>query len=141
MIRNGFKDDECIEMAMMAQKSGRGIIPLAEKYAELGLIARYAEKVGVRPTIGIRAELASRGAGRWRSSGGYRSKFGLGTTEVMRALEELKALGMSDCLQLLHFHLGSQITNIRQIKGAINEAVRIYAELWRDGATGLNYID
>jgi arginine decarboxylase len=95
----------------------------------------------VRPTIGIRAKLASRGSGRWKSSGGYRSKFGLSTTEVARALEELKLWGMADCLKLLHFHLGSQITNIRQVKGAVNEAARLYAELWREGATGLQFLD
>jgi arginine decarboxylase len=105
------------------------------------LIVKYAERVGVRPTIGIRAKLASRGSGRWKSSGGFRSKFGLTTTEVMRALEELRAWGMADCLKLLHFHLGSQITNIRQVKGAVNEAARMYAELWRTGATGLRYMD
>ena len=141
IICNGFKDDEYIEMAMLAQKIGRKIIPVVEKYTELALIAKYSERVGVRPMIGIRAKLASRGSGRWKSSGGYRSKFGLSTTEVMRALEELKLWGMSDCLQLLHFHLGSQITNIRQVKGAVNEAARIYAELWRAGATGLQYMD
>jgi arginine decarboxylase len=116
IICNGFKDDEYIEMAMLAQKIGRKIIPVVEKYTELALIAKYSERVGVRPMIGIRATLASRGSGRWKSSGGYRSKFGLSTTEVMRALEELKLWGMADCLQLLHFHLGSQITNIRQVK-------------------------
>jgi arginine decarboxylase len=141
IVCNGFKDDEYIEMAMMAQKVGRRIIPVVEKYTELELIAKYSERVGVRPAIGIRAKLASRGSGRWKSSGGYRSKFGLSTTEVMRALNELKARGMADCLQLLHFHLGSQITNIRQIKGAVNEAARLYAELWRAGATGLAYLD
>ncbi|MEP6715595.1 MAG: biosynthetic arginine decarboxylase [Terriglobia bacterium] len=141
IICNGFKDDEYIEMAMLAQKVGRKIIPVIEKYTELSLIAKYAEKIGVRPTIGIRAKLASRGSGRWKSSGGYRSKFGLSTTEVMRALQELKLWGMTDCLQLLHFHLGSQITNIRQVKGAVNEAARLYAELWRSGATGLKFLD
>ena len=141
IICNGFKDDEYIEMAMLAQKIGRQIIPVVEKYTELGLIQKYAEKVGVRPTIGMRAKLASRGSGRWKSSGGYRSKFGLSITEVMRALEELRTWGMGDCLKLLHFHLGSQITNIRQIKGAVTEAARIYAELWRAGATGLQYMD
>ena len=141
IICNGFKDDEYIEMAMWAQKIGRRIIPVVEKYTELSLIAKYAERIGVRPTIGIRAKLASRGSGRWKSSGGYRSKFGLSTTEVARALEELKLWGMSDCLKLLHFHLGSQITNIRQVKGAVNEAARLYAELWREGATGLQYLD
>jgi arginine decarboxylase len=141
IICNGFKDDEYIEMAMLAQKIGRQIIPVVEKYTELALIQRYAEKVGVRPTIGIRAKLASRGSGRWKSSGGYRSKFGLTTTEMVRALEELRTWGMADCLKLLHFHLGSQITNIRQIKGAVTEAGRIYAELWRAGATGLQFMD
>ena len=113
---------------------------MVEKYTELALIAKYAEKVGVRPTIGIRVKLASRGSGRWKSSGGYRSKFGLSTTEVVRALEELKLWGMADCLHLLHFHLGSQITNIRQVKAAVNEAARLYAELVHAGA-GLKYLD
>jgi arginine decarboxylase len=140
IICNGFKDDEYIEMAMLAQKMGRKIIPVVEKYTELGLILKYSARVGVRPTIGLRVKLASRGSGRWKSSGGYRSKFGLSATEAMRALQELKALGMSDCLNLLHFHLGSQITNIRQIKGAVNEAVRVYVDLARAGA-GLKFLD
>jgi arginine decarboxylase len=140
IICNGFKDDEYIEMAMLAQKVGRQIIPVVEKYTELSLIVKYSERVGVRPTIGLRVKLASRGSGRWKSSGGYRSKFGLSATEAMRALQELKALGMADCLHLLHFHLGSQITNIRQIKGAVNEAARIYVDLARLGA-GLRYLD
>jgi arginine decarboxylase len=141
IICNGFKDDEYIEMAMLAQKIGRKIIPVVEKYTELALIRKYAERVGVRPMIGIRAKLAARGSGRWKSSGGYRSKFGLSTTEVMKALKELEGWGMADCLKLLHFHLGSQITNIRQVKGAVNEAARLYTELWRVGATGLEYLD
>ncbi|MFN0168324.1 MAG: biosynthetic arginine decarboxylase [Bryobacteraceae bacterium] len=140
IICNGFKDDEYIEMAMLAQKVGRQIIPVVEKYTELDLILKYAEKVGVRPTIGVRIKLASRGSGRWKSSGGYRSKFGLTVSEAMEALGELKSKGMGDCLQLLHFHLGSQITNIRQVKGAVNEAGRLYVELCRLGA-GLRYLD
>src|SRR5205085_10303779 len=140
IICNGFKDDEYIEMAMLAQKVGRKIIPVVEKYTELHLILKYSARVGVRPAIGLRVKLASRGAGRWKSSGGYRSKFGLSATEAMRALQELKDLGMSDCLNLLHFHLGSQITNIRQIKGAVNEAVRVYVDLARAGA-GLKFLD
>jgi len=140
IICNGFKDDEYIEMAMLAQKMGRQIIPVVEKYTELHLILKYSQRVGVRPRIGLRVKLASRGSGRWKSSGGYRSKFGLSATEAVRALQELKELGMADCLNLLHFHLGSQITNIRQIKAAVNEAVRVYVDLARAGA-GLNYLD
>jgi arginine decarboxylase len=140
IICNGFKDDEYIEMAMLAQKVGRHIIPVVEKYTELQLILKYSARVGVRPMIGLRVKLASRGSGRWKSSGGFRSKFGLSVTEAMRALQELKDLGMADCLNLLHFHLGSQITNIRQIKGAVNEAVRVYVDLARAGA-GLKYLD
>jgi arginine decarboxylase len=140
IICNGFKDDEYIEMAMLAQKVGRQIIPVVEKYTELHLILKYSQKVGVRPVIGLRVKLASRGSGRWKSSGGYRSKFGLSATEAMRALQELKDLGMADCLNLLHFHLGSQITNIRQIKAAVNEAVRVYVDLARAGG-GLKYLD
>jgi arginine decarboxylase len=113
---------------------------VVEKYTELQLILKYSARVGVRPAIGLRVKLASRGSGRWRSSGGYRSKFGLSVSEGMRALQELKDAGMADCLNLLHFHLGSQITNIRQIKAAVNEAVRVYVELARAGA-GLRYLD
>ena len=140
IICNGFKDAEFIEMAMLAQKIGRHIIPVVEKYTELDLILEYAEKVGVRPTIGMRVKLAARGGGRWQSSGGYRSKFGLTVGEILRGLEELKARGMEDCFQLLHFHLGSQIPNIRIVKGALNEAARVYVELVKAGA-GLKYMD
>ena len=140
IICNGFKDAEFIEMAMLAQKIGRNIIPVVEKYTELDLILEYAEKVGVRPTIGMRVKLAARGGGRWQSSGGYRSKFGLTVGEILRGLEELKTRGMEDCFQLLHFHLGSQIPNIRIVKGALNEAARVYVELVKAGA-GLKYMD
>jgi arginine decarboxylase len=140
IICNGFKDDEYIEMVLLAAKIGRRIIPVVEKYTELDLIKKHSARMGVRPTIGLRIKLASRGSGRWKSSGGYRSKFGLTVTEALRALEELKAAGMEDCLQLLHFHLGSQITNIRQIKAAVMEAGRVYVELKRAGA-GLCYMD
>jgi arginine decarboxylase len=140
IVCNGFKDAEFIEMAMLAQKIGRRIIPVVEKYTELGLILKYAEKVGVTPTIGMRVKLASRGGGRWQSSGGYRSKFGLTVAEVLKGLDELKARGMEDCFKLLHFHLGSQIPNIRIVKAALNEAARVYTELVKLGA-GLEYLD
>lgn len=140
IICNGFKDFEFIEMAMLAQKMGRQIIPVVEKYTELELILEYAEKVGVRPNIGMRVKLAARGSGRWQSSGGYRSKFGLTVTEILRGLDELKARGMEDCFKLLHFHLGSQITHIRIIKNALNEAARVYCDLVKAGA-GLQFMD
>ena len=140
IICNGFKDPEFIEMAMLAQKIGRQIIPVVEKYTELGLILEYAKKVGVRPNFGIRVKLAARGTGRWQNSAGYRSKFGLTVSEILRALDELKQAGMQDCFKLLHFHLGSQIPNIRHIKQALNEASRIYVELAGRGA-GLEYLD
>ena len=101
---------------------------------------KYAEKHNVRPQIGVRVKLATRGSGRWESSGGVRSKFGLFVAEVLRALDYLKERKMEGCLNLMHFHLGSQITNIRTVKTALNEAARIYAELVRAGA-GMEYID
>jgi arginine decarboxylase len=137
---NGFKDAEYIETVMLAQKMGRNIIPVVEKYTELGLILEYSQKLGVRPQIGMRVKLAARGGGRWQSSGGYRSKFGLTVGEILHGLEELKRRGMADCFKLLHFHLGSQIPNIRVVKHALNEAARIYAELHKAGA-GLQYLD
>ena len=140
IICNGFKDDEYIEFVMLAKKIGRRIIPVVEKFTELDLILKYSKKVGVRPEFGIRVKLASRGSGRWKSSGGYRSKFGLTVSEALEALRQMKELGMEDCIKLLHFHLGSQITNIRQIKGAVIEAARCYVELKRLGA-GLEFMD
>ncbi len=140
IVCNGFKDDEFIEMALLAQKMGRQVFIVVEKYTELLSILRCAKDLDVRPLIGIRMKLAAAGAGRWQASGGYRSKFGLSVSELLRALAQLKSQNMEDCFKLLHFHLGSQITNIRHIKGALNEAARVYADLVRQGA-GLQYLD
>ena len=140
IICNGFKDDEFIRMAMMARKLGKKIIPVVEKFTELELILTTAEELGVEPAIGVRVKLAARGSGRWRSSAGYRSKFGLTISEVLQAFELLKARGMAHCLKLVHFHLGSQITNIRSIKNALTEATRIYCDLHHMGA-GVEYLD
>jgi len=140
IICNGFKDDEFIKMVVLAKKIGKDIIPVVEKFSELETIVKYAEELGVRQPIGVRVKLATRGAGRWRSSAGYRSKFGLTLTEVIEALEFLKSRGMADCLQMTHFHMGSQVSNIRKVKEALNEAARIYVELARMGA-GLKIID
>jgi arginine decarboxylase len=140
IICNGFKDDEFIQMAMLARKIGKEIIPVVEKFTELEAIVKYAEENKVRPVVGVRVKLATRGAGRWKYSAGFRSKFGLTLTEVLEAYEYLKQRGMEDCIQLIHFHLGSQITNIRSIKNALTEAARVYTELARVGAQ-VRYMD
>jgi arginine decarboxylase len=140
IICNGFKDEEFIQMAMLARKAGKQVIPVVEKFTELEGIVRHAENLRIRPVLGVRVKLAARGAGRWRSSAGYRSKFGLALTEALEAVEYLKKRGLEDCLQLVHFHLGSQITNIRSIKNALTEAARVYTELHRVGA-GVRYLD
>ena len=105
IVCNGFKDDEFIETVMLAQKIGKQVIPVVERFTELELIVKYAEKLRVKPQIGVRVKLASRGAGRWESSAGYRSKFGLTATEVVEAVRYLREREMADCLRLLHFHL------------------------------------
>ncbi len=140
IICNGFKDAKFIQTALLASKMGMNITPVVEKYTELDLIVRQAVQLGVRPNIGIRVKLASRGAGKWQGSGGYQSKFGLTVSELLRAFEELDACGMEDCFRLLHFHLGSQITDIRRAKDALIEAAQIYVDLARRGA-GLRQLD
>ncbi len=140
IICNGFKDDQFIESVILATKLGKNIIPVVEKYSELKLIVKHAKAHGVRPQIGMRIKLATKGSGRWEQSGGVHSKFGLFIGEVLDAIEFLREEDMLDCLNLLHFHLGSQITTIAPIKRAIIEMVRVYAELYKTGA-GLKYID
>src|SRR3954462_2981465 len=140
IICNGFKDDEFIRMVVLARKIGKNIIPVVEKFTELELLVKYMEELGVRQPIGVRVKLASRGSGRWRGSAGYRSKFGLTLTEVLEAFDYLKSRGLDDCLQMTHFHMGSQVSDIRKVKDALSEAARVYVELYRLGA-GLKYID
>ena len=140
IICNGFKDAEFIEMVMLAQKIGRNIIPVVERFSELAQILDCAERIGVRPKIGMRMKLATRGSGRWHASAGFRSKFGLSVSELMKGVDLLADRDMCDCFQLLHFHQGSQITNIRHIKAALNESARVYVELVKRGA-GLRFLD
>lgn len=140
IICNGFKDAEFIEMVMLAQKIGRNIIPVVERFSELAQLLDRAKKIGVRPNIGMRMKLATKGSGRWHASAGFRSKFGLTVSELMKGVDLLASRDMSDCFQLLHFHQGSQITNIRHIKAALNEAARVYVELVKQGA-GLKFLD
>ncbi|HHN77680.1 MAG TPA: biosynthetic arginine decarboxylase, partial [Phycisphaerales bacterium] len=140
IVCNGFKDDEYIETVILAHKLGRGIIPVIESLAELDLLLKYAGAYGVRPRLGVRIKPSMPGAGRWAESGGERSKFGLHAPELLAMLDRLKAEGMADCLKLVHFHVGSQVCDIRQIKSAVSELARLYCELRRMGA-GLDTID
>src|SRR3954471_11114597 len=126
IICNGFKDDEFIKMTVLARKIGKNIIPVIEKFTELETLVKYAEQMDVRPVLGVRVKLAARGAGRWKYSAGFRSKFGLTLTETLEAFEYLKERGLQDSLQLVHFHLGSQITNIRNIRNALTEGSRVF---------------
>lgn len=134
-ICNGYKDDEYIEIALFAQKLGRDIVLVVDRWAEIDQIIRVSDRLGIRPRIGVRAKLSTRGAGKWVESTGDRSKFGLGASELVAAVERLRSAGMLDCLQLLHFHIGSQITAIRAIKDALRESAQIYVELARLGAS------
>ena len=133
IICNGHKDQNFIELALLAQKMGKCVFLVVEKMPELEIIARTAEKLGVRPNLGIRIKLAASGAGKWEESGGDVSKFGLNSSELLEALEMLKEMGMSDCLKLMHFHIGSQIPKIRRISTALREAAQFYVQLHQMG--------
>lgn len=129
IICNGYKDENYIELALLAHKMGRRIFIVVEKLSELRLIATLAKRIGVRPNIGIRIKLSSSGSGKWEESGGDQSKFGLNSSELLEALEILEKNKLSDCLKLIHFHIGSQITKIRRIKNALREATQFYVQL------------
>ena len=140
IVCNGYKDDEYIETALLASRLGPKVILVAEKPAELRHIVDVSRRTGIRPVVGMRARLSSKGAGRWEGSGGDRSKFGLGARELVEAVEYLRGEGMLDSLELLHFHLGSQISSIRNIKGGIREGAWLYCNLVKMGAP-LIYFD
>ena len=140
VICNGYKDEEYIETALLGSKMGRTIILVVEKLSELPLIARIAQKTGVHPHLGMRAKLSTRGAGRWEASGGDHAKFGLSARELLEATQFLRQNDLLDTFELLHFHLGSQISNIRYIKDGLREAGRLYCELAKMGAP-LGYLD
>ncbi len=133
IICNGYKDESYIELALLAQKMGKRIFLVVEKMNELKLIAKKAHQLNVRPNIGIRIKLASSGSGKWEESGGDGSKFGLTSSELLDALDFLENSGMKDCLKLIHFHIGSQVTNIRRIKTALREASQFYVQLHKLG--------
>ena len=140
VICNGHKDQNFIEMALLAQKMGKRLFLVIEKLPELRIIAETAAKLNVRPNLGIRIKLASSGAGKWQESGGDASKFGLNSSELLLALEMLDKMGLRDCLKLIHFHIGSQITKIRRISTALREAAQYYVQLHQMGF-GIEFVD
>jgi arginine decarboxylase len=140
ILCNGYKDKAYIETALLAQKLGRKVVITMDRMAEIDTILGASRELDIRPVIGMRARLVTKGAGKWVESTGDRSKFGLTTGEMVATVERLRAEGMLDCLQLLHFHIGSQITAIRAIKDALREASRIYVELHALGAS-MKYLD
>ncbi|MBO5965469.1 MAG: biosynthetic arginine decarboxylase, partial [Bacteroidaceae bacterium] len=129
IICNGHKDQNFIELALLAQKMGKRVFLVVEKLPELKIIADTAAKLGVRPNLGIRIKLASSGSGKWQESGGDASKFGLNSSELLTALQTLEEMDLKDCLSFIHFHIGSQITKIRRISTALKEAAQFYVQL------------
>lgn len=140
VICNGYKDREYIETALLAQRLGQTPIIVIEKLGELPLILAASHKLGIKPILGVRAKLTARGIGRWGDSAGDRAKFGLNAAEIMEVMDRLRERDMLDCLQLLHFHIGSQISNISVIKNALREASQFYTEMSKLGA-GMRYLD
>lgn len=133
IICNGYKDEDYIELALLAQKMGKRIYLVVEKLNELKMIATIAKRLKVKPNLGIRIKLASAGSGKWEESGGDISKFGLTSSELLEALDFIEKNKMNECLKLIHFHIGSQVTKIRRIKLALREASHFYVHLRKMG--------
>lgn len=133
IICNGYKDEDYVELALLAQKMGKRIYIVVEKLNELKLILSVSKRLGITPNIGIRIKLTSAGSGKWEESGGDVSKFGLNSSELLEAVEFLDKNKMHDSLKLIHFHIGSQITKIRRIKNALREAMQFYVQLSKMG--------
>ncbi len=133
IICNGYKDEAFVELALLAQKMGRRIYLVVEKPNELTIIANVAKRLKINPNIGFRIKLSSTGSGKWEESGGDQSKFGLNSSELLKAMDLLEKHKMTGCLKLIHFHIGSQVTKIRRIKNALREAVQYYVQLSKSG--------
>ena len=140
IICNGYKDEEFMRLALMGQKVGHPVFIVIEQLSEVDVLLQVAKEMDVVPTAGIRIKLASAGSGRWAQSGGERSKFGLNSAQLVRAVDKLRDAGQLDVLKLIHFHLGSQITDIRYIKTGLQEITRFYAEL-RAMGVGITHVD
>lgn len=140
IICNGYKDEDFIELALLAQKMGKNIYVVVEKITELPMIIEISRRIGVKPNIGLRIKLASSGQGKWEESGGYNSKFGLSSSELLNAMDLIRQENMCDCVKLIHCHLGSQITNIRRIKSGLREISEFYVQLKQLGM-GVEFVD
>ncbi|WP_325893517.1 biosynthetic arginine decarboxylase [Grimontia sp. NTOU-MAR1] len=140
IVCNGYKDREYIRLALIGEKLGHEVYIVLEKLSELDTVLAEAKALGVKPRLGLRARLASQGKGKWQASGGEKSKFGLSASQCMTVMDRLRENDMLDSLQLLHFHLGSQIANIRDVRSGVNEAARVFAELTQMGA-GITTVD
>jgi arginine decarboxylase len=139
-ICNGYKDSDYIRLALLGRQLGRKIMIVIEQPSEMNIVIKAAKETGIMPMLGLRAKLASKGSGKWQDSGGDSAKFGLSSTEIMDAVNALKAADMLSCLQLLHFHIGSQIPDIHSIREAVMEGARFYTNLHKLGAP-LGYVD
>ena len=140
IICNGYKDEDYIELALLAQKMGRNIYLVVEKLNELRIIARIAKRLDILPNIGIRIKISNSGSGKWEESGGDQSKFGLNSSELLEAVDFLEKNKLTQALRLIHFHIGSQITKIRRIKNALREAVQFYVQLTKMGFN-IDFVD
>ncbi|MEW6130521.1 MAG: biosynthetic arginine decarboxylase [Acidobacteriota bacterium] len=140
LICNGFKDESFITLAMMGTQLGKRVVIVVEKLNELKMVVRRAEETGVRPMLGLRAKLYSKGSGKWASSGGESAKFGLTPSEMLECIKILREHEMLDTLKLLHFHIGSQITDIKRVKNAMKEAARVYSKI-RQMHVEVEYLD
>jgi arginine decarboxylase len=140
IVCNGYKDREYIRLALIGRKLGLKTFLVVEKSSELQLIIEESAKLGVKPGLGVRMRLASLGAGKWQNSGGDKAKFGLSPRQVLDLVEKLRAADLLDCLELLHFHMGSQISNVRDIANGMREAVRYFVELEKLGCA-IRYMD
>jgi arginine decarboxylase len=139
-VCNGYKDEEYLRLALLGRKLGRKVVVVIEKLSELPLLIQLADEMNVTPLIGLRSKLTTKGTGKWESSGGDFAKFGLTAPELIRAVEILKDKGKEQSAVLFHFHVGSQLTDIRTVKDAVNEGARIYAKLRKMGL-GIEYFD
>lgn len=139
-ILNGYKDEEFIRLSLLGRKLGRKVVVVIEKYSELHLLIRISKELNIEPIIGLRSKMSALGKGKWQGSSGDRAKFGLTIPEIINSAKLLEKEGMGHTLKLLHFHIGSQLTDIRAIKDAVNESARIYADLHKMGFA-LEYVD